>query len=286
MKPITAEQKYEKWMYDQFQKAKIASFRKFKSLDDALDYIFVEMYGALKKVTDGHGLSLGYMAGETPSKKPVKKGKVVGKPKAEPGLFDTDTKFGVYVSAIKNGLNFSAPKSEWRKKEPGDVAKALGLKLSLEESRIFGKALKYVLKTETAKTYLVQPIKQTKACPLRNGRHGRRGIAPNLKGDNMSGFGCEVCECETEYGAANFAGYCKRCGGEVCVNCADKEYTKTGICRACREQLARDKRENDWSEEREQERQERSDEEYYSDESYYDPDSFYERNNLEESNEN
>jgi len=135
VKPITAEQKREKLAYDQFQRAKSEAFRRYKGLDDALDYIFVALYQHL-------------------SGKPAKA-------KREPKLTYTDKRFGVYVSAIQLCLNYDAPKSEWRKREPGEVARALGFKLSLDGSRVFGNALRYALRAETAKTYLVPPVKNS-----------------------------------------------------------------------------------------------------------------------------
>jgi hypothetical protein len=157
-----AEQEFEKRFFDVYQKARKGIGGGDPSLDAAYDPIFEALLNEFARMAVGLGTKFNFVPKTAPQKsdkvKPVKAGNAGGKPKAEP-LTNTDARFGVYVTALQPKLNFDAPKSEWRKREPGEVARAIGLKLSYEASRIFGKALKYVLKTETAKAYLVPPIK-------------------------------------------------------------------------------------------------------------------------------
>jgi len=84
VKPTTTEQEYEKYFFDAYTKARKKIGGGDPQLDAAYDPIFEALTAAFYRVINGHGLTLGWMAGEKPVKSgkatPAKTGKVVGRP--------------------------------------------------------------------------------------------------------------------------------------------------------------------------------------------------------------
>lgn len=161
MQPITPEQKHEFWAHQQYQRAWAAALKKCKGLDDARDHVFCALYEALR----GNPPPKPAAKRAKPPKKPPTPRKLVAggttpRPKqkdAAAAKFSGGTQNPTYIAAR---LNFAAPKSEWRKREPGEVARDMGLKLSRSDMRGFGAALRAVLKTKNTKSYLVPPVKK------------------------------------------------------------------------------------------------------------------------------